>query len=995
MLAESLGNEKSIWEYYNDMAAVEDNIREVEWRDLADTVLVFVCLDTLHGTYLLIGLQDGLFAAFLSAFLVFLIPQLQQNSTDVAMDVLIHISQQLNNSTTPAFEPTVFQVSSNAAAVNMLLFLSLALVLIDAFLAMLVKGWLQEFDRGWRTYTVAHLRAQERERRLQELERWKLHELVALLPILIQGSLFLFCIGLLVLISPLHLPSGILCTLVFVCCAGFYWFTTYVSIANNHAPFSSPVSRLLVRGLAIIARNARRIASSIPFLNFLLLPTQSQQADADAPGETTPPLPLSNEMAKPAQPHKVDGVEKGKLVPRSRSDIDPQTHVHILERLVTTTAEAVDNIPIFLELLDQPVKDATLRPSNVEKWRELLHITLGLLKDQSTLPVSAACTLARTMMICYSNETADQQLCHTLQFQLGSRATDDATSREPLNLLFSFYLRSWLSHSAVDGMWRTIAFLEPSNAADAELLWMVNTFHSTMDSDDVLREHFGFFVAVLAYVSSTEQSKRSQVPLTAAVIYAIHTIRAASDQRGGGAIDRRYVLPGIVSTSESVPMTFCEVDGIDTLNLWSEDCIQSIKDLLQWYQDDEFQLSLMAALYIDSNKHAHARTAFEDLLKYTQITNIRSRFSDAYDHGKLAVYWYMALSQERLDPDGHSLANVYNVIEKTISVNSTLQLSGLQIMEIALKHIHKTAPLSSDWLEKHSYALRLIVPGEQRRRYYINVDHWVLLHIDTLLATQLYLPPEEMKRLKWSDTLEKVHIAKARLDLYDSLAEAGHEGANGPKPDPELLRVFLWSKDYLVCTRTFKWCLNLASISQLVTHGDVNSTLIFIPKTLGYEWIQHFIRVLCQGDSWLSSWAFLMLYLVPKWTMLPSPWCCSFASALLFSIVQPELHGLPVYQSFAQAHARIFADNPRKMHMFWQFQFLPFLSSLLEPMKSSLTWTSLILLENWWCQTPDEQKDQDNRTQMDQILSTTKQQYAEVTIGFFQELPMAGSWMDE
>ena len=44
---ESLGNEKSIWEYYNEMAAVDDNIREIEWRDLADTVLVFVCMDTL------------------------------------------------------------------------------------------------------------------------------------------------------------------------------------------------------------------------------------------------------------------------------------------------------------------------------------------------------------------------------------------------------------------------------------------------------------------------------------------------------------------------------------------------------------------------------------------------------------------------------------------------------------------------------------------------------------------------------------------------------------------------------------------------------------------------------------------------------------------------------------------------------------------------------------------------------------------------------------
>jgi len=252
------------------MAAVEDNIREVEWRDLADTVLVFVCPDTLYSTCPLTWFQDGLFAAFLSAFLIFLIPQLQPNSTDITMDMLIHISQQLSNSTTPAFEPTAFQVSSDTAAVNMLSFLSLALVLIDAFLAMLVKGWLQEFDHGWRKYTVPHLRAQERERRLRELERWKLHELVALLPILIQGSLFLFCIGLLVLIFPFHLPSAILCSLMFLSVVGCYDFTTYVSIVKDYAPFSSPVSRLFARGLAMlqtwhipVTQTARRIGLAI------------------------------------------------------------------------------------------------------------------------------------------------------------------------------------------------------------------------------------------------------------------------------------------------------------------------------------------------------------------------------------------------------------------------------------------------------------------------------------------------------------------------------------------------------------------------------------------------------------------------------------------------------------------------------------------------------------------------------------------------------------
>ena len=53
-LPESHVKEKSLWEHYNEMAAVEDNIREVEWRDLADTVLVFVSLNTHYNIWLLI-----------------------------------------------------------------------------------------------------------------------------------------------------------------------------------------------------------------------------------------------------------------------------------------------------------------------------------------------------------------------------------------------------------------------------------------------------------------------------------------------------------------------------------------------------------------------------------------------------------------------------------------------------------------------------------------------------------------------------------------------------------------------------------------------------------------------------------------------------------------------------------------------------------------------------------------------------------------------------
>ena len=882
------------------------------------------------------------------------------------MDVLIHISQQLSNSTISAFEPAAFQVSYSAAAVNILFFLSLALVLIDAFLAMLVKGWLQEFDRGWRKYTVAHLRAQERERRLQELEHWKLHELVALLPILIQGSLLLFCIGLIVLIFPLHLPSAILFTVTFVCGVGFYGFTTYVSIVNDYAPFSSPVSRLLARGLAIlqarhfpIPHSTWNITSAIPFLNRPPLFPHDRQSDAGTSQEITRPLPSNNGEAKPAEPPKFVGVVKGKMVSRSRSDIDPKTHIHVLERVVATTAEAVENIPIFLELLDQPVKNVTLRPFNMEKWKELLHVTLGLLRDQSTFSVSAAWTLTRTMMMCYNYATADRQLCLTLQHRLDSRETDETGPRMPLNLLFPSYLSFWLGTRR--DMWQIIALLEPSDAADAELLWMVNTFHRTRMFKDWYPE---FFVAVLTYVSSTEQSRRSRVPLTAAVVYAMHTIRSALDQGNIGTIDRPYILPGNVATFEPAPMMFCQVDGIDVLDLWSGDCIRFVKDLLQWYQGNDFQLPLIVALYIDSTKHAHARSTFEDLLRHTRITNIQLGFSDAYDHGKLAVYWYMAVTQQPLDQDGHPFSGVFNVIRETTSRRARQWLSGLRIMEIAVLHVHATVPPVSNWLRKERYGLRITAPGEQYGKSQ-DVDNWFLLHLDTLLATQLYLPPEEVKDLRWFDTPEQVHIAKARLDLYDSLAKAGHQGANGPRPEPELLRMFLRSKDYEVCTRAFKWCLDL-----FATPGDTSSTRVFIPETMGHE---HFVSVICKGHYWerRASWEFLLLNLVPKWTMLPSSWRHEFASALLFSILRLlDTRGLSASIPLAENFWFMFYDPGLDA-------LLSFLTTLLELIQSSLTSEKLTTIEYWWTQTPEKLKTEDIRTRMELILATRRQELEE------------------
>jgi len=970
----------------------------------------------------MIWLQDGLFAAFLSAFLVFTIPQLQPNSTDIAMDVLIRISQQLSNSTIPAYASTEFTTSPNTVVVNLLFFLSLALVLIDAFLAMLVKSWLQEFDRGWRKHPVADLRAQEREQRLQGLERWKVAELITLLPILIQSSLLSFCIGLIVLLFPLHLISAILSSVALVAGFGFYAFTAYVSFRDVHAPFSSPVSRGLVTlmnilrkswrdGVALVARTTQRTIPGVSPHAVSLDTPHAHEAGSGSSQETFQSLAMDNEVAHPSSlPQGDKGGKKGEVVTRSRHQIGPRTHVDVLERLVTTTAEAMENIPIFLELLDQPVKHPTVRPSSVEKWKELLQITLGLLGDPSTFSDSVARTIARNVVFCYDGRTADEQLSQRLKYLFGRMCSGQTGTRKPLNGVFAAYLNDHCgSHAMIStAMSDTIAYLEPSNVADAELLWMVKTIHRyttwtrTVAPPHVFyRESLLFFAAVLTYVSSTEQSRRNQVPLTAAVIHAMHTIKSAFDKGAILSNPEHDILPGTVPiTSDS--MTFHQVDALD---LWSDHCVELASALLQPHTHRagfiadyvwRFQLPLIAALYIDSTRQVgHASAAFAKLLKLPNITNITIRtwaWVDACDRTKLAGYWYMALFQEPLHQYGvpHSpFQDIGYVIIKTVEQCSEMSLSALYLLDTSVEHLRATASSSIDLRRPDSpfistLALSCTLPTGDIDHYIYERDPfnpWVLFHLETLLAQSSILKPGEFEQLEWINTPEQVHIARARLALYDS--SEGKE-TNQIQPDSRLLRMFIKSKDYVVCTGAFKWCLNMVTISQPIAAG------MFSPDTVGCGRIEHIIQVLFgyPGYECARSWEFLAEHLIPKWTTLPLSWRSGFASAFLFYNVNPP--GMPeihAYQSLANSHRDVEIPlQAGQLHLF-----LPFLVTVVELTKAGLTWGRLISIENSLAHLPGVLENQGAHAQLENILATRKQ---EETITSFVELPMADSGMD-
>ena len=74
---------------------------------------------------------------------------------------------------------------------------------------------------------------------------------------------------------------------------------------------------------------------------------------------------------------------------------------------------------------------------------------------------------------------------------------------------------------------------------------------------------------------------------------------------------------------------------------------------------------------------------------------------------------------------------------------------------------------------------------------------------------------------------------------------------------------------------------------------------------------------------------------------------------------------------------------------------LPFIATLLELAKSSLTRDRIISIENWLAELPQSLENQDAHAQIDGILVARKHQLVEEDLVCFAELPMANEWMEE
>jgi len=257
---------KTAWEYYNEGALafmqlhhstrsnirtpgmeIIDREREKAWLEQMDTILIFVCLTPLCRQPKLIDWQAALFAGFISAFLIELLGRLEQNPIDIIQDVLIHQTQMMRNSSLGPYVPPDFSPPEHIVIVNALFYASLGVMLLAAFIAMLIKSWIREFDRGLGAMSLPEQRAKTREFRYLGMKRWKLPEIVGILPLLIQISLLLFSIGLLFFLFHISTPSFHVTTAIFGIGVLYYAVTTSISVFATSSPFHSPLSRTIAR----------------------------------------------------------------------------------------------------------------------------------------------------------------------------------------------------------------------------------------------------------------------------------------------------------------------------------------------------------------------------------------------------------------------------------------------------------------------------------------------------------------------------------------------------------------------------------------------------------------------------------------------------------------------------------------------------------------------------------------------------------------------------
>ncbi|THV01897.1 hypothetical protein K435DRAFT_792978 [Dendrothele bispora CBS 962.96] len=228
-----------LWAVYVGEAEKYDGGLVAGWKDDMSDLVVF----------------SALYSAVLTAFIIESYQKLQQDPADITVALLIHISRQLANGTTPAFEGmNPFQPDTSSVICNILWFIALALALTCSLLAILVQQWTRDFKHKTTLRPSPVLRAKIFMFTYSGVRRFGMHTIVDVTPLLLHISLILFFAGLVEFLVPVNKTVRTLIILFLVVFGVVYVVLTFLPIIYLDAPFHTPLSSIIW----IIGNTARR-----------------------------------------------------------------------------------------------------------------------------------------------------------------------------------------------------------------------------------------------------------------------------------------------------------------------------------------------------------------------------------------------------------------------------------------------------------------------------------------------------------------------------------------------------------------------------------------------------------------------------------------------------------------------------------------------------------------------------------------------------------------
>jgi hypothetical protein len=197
--------------------------------------------------------QAGLFSAILSTFLSGSIQSLLPNPSDTTNIYLANIQTSLQaiaaGSPSPSLIPPPdisFRPSATAIAQNLLWCSSLLLSISAAFGCLLAKQWSFSYTSGLSSVGLG-TKNRLRQHRLDGVYKWKMPEIITLLPLLLHLSLLLFVVGLQLFLRELQTAIASVVLVVSCSMAAFYILTTCLSAMFSDCPYKTPLSNFIGR----------------------------------------------------------------------------------------------------------------------------------------------------------------------------------------------------------------------------------------------------------------------------------------------------------------------------------------------------------------------------------------------------------------------------------------------------------------------------------------------------------------------------------------------------------------------------------------------------------------------------------------------------------------------------------------------------------------------------------------------------------------------------